>query len=84
MFSPVTTNNARQRGTQWSFARRFYPLVSIPVFLGISLFVTAALILSIVALILTAMLRFAIWIAGFLIFRSSGRSNDRQPTLIRS
>ena len=54
MFSPVTTNDARQRGTRRSFAHHFYPLVSIPVFLGISLFVTAALMLSIVALILTA------------------------------
>jgi hypothetical protein len=84
MFSPVATNDARQRGTQRSFAHHFYPLVSIPAFLGISLFVTAALMLSIVALILTAMLRFAIWTAGSLIFRSSGRSNNRQPALIRS
>jgi hypothetical protein len=84
MFSPVTTNDARKHGTQRSFARRFYPFVSIPVFLGISLLVTVALMLSIVALILTTMLRFAIWIAGSLIFRSLGRSNNRQPALIRS
>lgn len=84
MFSPVTTNDKRQRGRQRSFARSFYPLVSIPVFLGISLFVTAALMLTTVALILAAVLRFAIWIGAFLIFRSSGRSNNKQPALIRS
>jgi hypothetical protein len=84
MFSPVTTNDARQRGTRRTFAHRFYPLVSIPVFLGISLLVTAALMLGIVALILAATLRFAIWIAGSPIFRSSGRGNNKQPALIRS
>jgi hypothetical protein len=84
MFPPVTTNEARQRATQRSFARSFYPLVSTPAFLGISLFVTAALMLSIVALILTAGLRFAIWTAGSVIFRSPGRSNNRKPALIRS
>jgi hypothetical protein len=62
------------RGKQFLITQRFYPLVSIPAFLGLSLIVTFALVLAVVALIFTAALRFALRIAGLLAFRSSRSS----------
>ena len=85
MSYPATTkDDAWQRRTQRSFTRSCYPLVSIPAFFAVSLLVTAALMLTVVVLILTAILRFATWIAGSLIFRSQRRSNAKQRAVIRS
>jgi hypothetical protein len=85
MSYPATTkDDAWQRRTQRSFARNCYALVSIPAFLAVSLIVTAALMLTVVMLTVTAILRFVRWLAGSLIFRSQRRSNTKQRAIIRS
>ena len=61
----------RTRRSANALARRCYPLVSIPAFLIVSLFVSAALILAVVGLIIAAALRLPIRVATTLVLRAS-------------
>jgi hypothetical protein len=69
-----------QRGRRWTIAvaRRCYPIVSIPAFLVVALFVSAALILTVVGLTIAAALRLPNRIANALILHASRRIHPRQ------
>jgi hypothetical protein len=75
-----------QHGRQWAIAtaRKCYPIASTTAFIAASPIVTLAVMFTVVALILTVVLRFSIRITGFLFFRSSRKRRRTQPTVIVS